>query len=394
MHASATSPDSRVVRALLRTTAIAALAVATACKGGGDARAETAATPTAVTVGPENVTLVKEDTIQAGPAISGALAPEREATVRAEVSGSVLETYVEAGQRVRQGAPLARIEDVGVRDAFLSARSSVTSAQSAADVAERELARAERLLAAGAVAERDVEAARRANVAAQAGLADAQARLVSANRQLRSTRLTAPFAGVVSDRAVNAGDVVALGTPLFTVVDPSSMRLEASVPAEQLASVRVGAPVTFTVSGYQGRTFTGKVTRVNPVADPDTRQVRLFASIPNTGANGVQLVGGLFAEGRVTSESHAGVVVPQAAVDERGVAPFAVRLKGGKVERVTVELGIRDAASERVEIRAGLTPGDTVLLGAAQGITPGTPAKVGTVVDQREAAPAAATPNR
>jgi multidrug efflux pump subunit AcrA (membrane-fusion protein) len=172
------------------------------------------------------------------------------------------------------------------------------------------------------------------------------------------------------------------------------MRLEASVPAEQLASVRVGAPVTFTVSGYQGRTFTGKVTRVNPVADPSTRQVRLFASIPNTGTNGVQLVGGLFAEGRVTSESHAGVVVPQAAVDERGVAPFAVRLKGGKVERVTVELGIRDAASERVEIRAGLTPGDTVLLGAAQGITPGTPAKVGTVVDQREAAPAAATPNR
>jgi membrane fusion protein, multidrug efflux system len=388
----ATSPESRALRALLSTTALALLAAAAACEGGSDARAEAAAAAPAPTiVGRENVTVAAQDTIQAGPAISGALAPEREATVRAEVNGSVLETYVEAGQRVREGTPLARIEDVGVRDAFLSARSSVTAAQSSADVAERELARAERLLAAGAIAERDAEAARRANVAAQAALADAQARLVSANRQLNSTRVAAPFAGVVSERSVNAGDVVSLGTELFTVVDPSSMRLEASVPAEQLASVRVGAPVTFTVSGYQGRAFTGKVTRVNPVADPTTRQVRIIASVPNSGA---QLVGGLFAEGRVASESRAGVVVPQAAVDERGVAPFAMRLKGGKVERVTVELGIRDASTETVEVRSGLAAGDTVLLGAAQGITPGTPAKVGTVVDQREQAPAAATPNR
>jgi membrane fusion protein (multidrug efflux system) len=64
------------------------------------------------------------------------------------------------------------------------------------------------------------------------------------------------------------------------------------------------------------------------------------------------------------------------------------------VERVTVELGIRDASTETVEVRSGLAAGDTVLLGAAQGITPGTSAKVGTVVDQREQAPAAATPNR
>ena len=381
----------RRARPGIRPALLAAGALVTvlaSCKGGSsDARAETAAAPT-VTVGKENVTVVRNDTIQSGPAISGALRPEREATIRAELSGSVLETYAEEGQRVAAGAPLARIEDVSVRDAFLSARSAVTSAQSGADVAARELERAERLSAAGAIAERDVEAARRANVAAQAALADAQARLASAQQQLRNTRVTAPFAGIVGLRSVSAGDVVSPGTELYTVVDPSSMRLEASVPAEQLSAVRVGAPVQFEVSGYHDRAFTGRITRVSPVADPTTRQVRIIASIPNAGST---LVGGLFAEGRVASESRAALVVPQSAVDQRGVATAVMRLKTGKVERVPVTLGIRDAANETVEVREGLVAGDTVLIGAAQGISPGTPVRVGEVTDQ--SATAAAAPN-
>jgi membrane fusion protein, multidrug efflux system len=168
------------------------------------------------------------------------------------------------------------------------------------------------------------------------------------------------------------------GTALFTIVEPSTMRLEASVPAEQLSAVRVGAPVTFTVSGYGDRNFTGKITRVSPVADPTTRQVQILASIPNAGS---ALVGGLFADGRVASESRTAPTLPLSAVDQRGVAPAVMRIKGGRVDRVQVELGLQDAATETVEIRAGVTPGDTVLLGAAQGISPGTVVRVSDVAD-------------
>jgi RND family efflux transporter MFP subunit len=181
---------------------------------------------------------------------------------------------------------------------------------------------------------------------------------------------------------VSAGDVVAPGMPLFTIVEPGSMRLEAAVPAEQLAAVRVGAPVRFTVSGYPGRAFTGRVVRVSPVADPVTRQVQILATIPNAGNT---LVGGLFAEGRVASESRTGLVVPATAVDQRGIAPVAKRLKGGQVEEVTVQLGLRDAATELVEITAGLAAGDTVLLGAAHGISAGTRVVVGRIVDRAAA---------
>jgi RND family efflux transporter MFP subunit len=238
----------------------------------------------AQTVGAENVTVAKQERIQTGPPISGSLMPEREAQLRAQVGGSVLQIAAEQGQSVRAGTLLARIDDATTRDQVISARSNVRSAQASAEVAARELQRSERLVAAGAIAERDVESARRVNVAAQAALADARARLAGAAQQQGNTRVVAPFAGVVSTRAVNAGDVVAPGALLYTVVAPGSMRLEASVPAEQLAQVRVGMPVQFRVNGYGDREFEGRITRVNPVADPTTRQVRIVASIPNPGA--------------------------------------------------------------------------------------------------------------
>src|SRR5262249_31362713 len=142
-----------------------------------------------------------------------------------------------------------------------------------------------------------------------------------------------------------------------------------------LSSIRAGAPVDFTVNGYGARRFTGRITSVNPVADPATRQVRGIVSVPNQGG---ALVSGLFAEGRVSAESDTSPGVPAGAGDERGVRPFVMRIRGGKVEQAEVVLGIRDAATEMVEIRSGVAPGDTVLLGAARGISKGTAVKVST----------------
>ena len=153
------------------------------------------------------------------------------------------------------------------------------------------------------------------------------------------------------------------------------MRLEASVPAEQLSLIRVGVPVVFTVSGYPGREFVGHIVRVNPTADPTTRQVRIYVSIPNAGR---ALVGGLFATGRLSSATKTGLVVPAAAVDVRGTSPSVMRVKGGKAEKVQVTVGLTDKTSETIEVLAGLQAGDTLLLGAAQGITPGTPVKFST----------------
>lgn len=356
----------------------AASLVVGACNG-KEAESATPETPATVAIGPENVAVVTEGELSAGPAISGALGPEREATVRAQVPGAVMRVSVDQGVRVRAGQSLAQIDDRTLRDAFLSARSAFNTASNAAERAKRDLERMERLAQAGAIAERDLEQARLTHTGAGSQLADAQARLTMAQKQLDDAQIRAPFAGIVSVRSVSEGDVVAPGAALFSIVDPASMRFEASVPAAQLSQVKVGAPVTFSVSGYPERRFTGRVARISPTVDPATGQVRLMVSVPNESSS---LVAGLFANGRIATERRTGLTAPYAAVDMRGLKPTVLRLKSGLAERVEVALGVRDEDLERYEILAGVAAGDTLLIGAAQGITPGTAVKVSVPSDQ------------
>jgi RND family efflux transporter MFP subunit len=327
----------------------------------------------AVQVGQENIVTVARGEIVAGPIISGELRAEREATVRAEIGGPVVSVSAQEGQSVRKGALLGRIEATAIDDARRSAASAVTSAENQLAVARREAERTEQLVQAGALAARDLDLAKANVTTAEAQLADARARLVAAQEQAGDAVLRAPIDGIVSDRAVNAGDVVSPGTALFTIIDPRSMRLEASVPSEELRALRVGATVQFSVRGYE-QPFEGRIERISPQADPVTRQVPIFVAIPNVGG---RLVAGLFAEGRVVSAAAKGLIVPQNALNTSGEAPWVLRVAGGKAEKVAVTIGLRDPRTERVEIKAGLNEGDIVLRGAAQGITPGTPVNVG-----------------
>ena len=325
------------------------------------------------TVGPETIAVVDSTVLQTGPVLSGSLSPAREARVRAEIAGTVLETFVEPGQRVKRGTLLARIDDRAVRDSYLSAKSSVRSAEQALQLARRNAERSERLAQAGALAEREREASASAAANAEAALADAQARLASAAKELAYTQVRAPIEGVVSERQATGGDVVQTGNALFTIVDPSSLELVGTVPAEAVGQLKPGAPVEFTVAGYPGRPFSGTLDRVNPTADPATRQVRVYATLPNTDQG---LVAGLFAEGRVGTDRRKTLLVPLSAVDQRGVTPTVLVIRGGKAEQQGVELGVREAATERIEVRAGLQSGDTVLIGAATAIVPGTAVRV------------------
>jgi multidrug efflux pump subunit AcrA (membrane-fusion protein) len=137
----------------------------------------------------------------------------------------------------------------------------------------------------------------------------------------------------------------------------------------------VGATVEFTVRGYD-MPFHGRIERIAPQADAATRQVPIYVSIPNVGG---RLVAGLFAEGRVLSQSASGIVVPSNAVNTNDPSmPWVLRVSDGKTERVNVKLGLRDPRTELVNVASGLKDGDVLLRGASQGITPGTSVKVST----------------
>ena len=338
-----------------------------------EASASASASQTQIEIGRENVVEVQNQEIIVGPLVSGELKAEREATVRAEVGGAILQVFPQEGEAVAVGTLLAKIDGKTLTDTYASAQSAQRSADQTSEWAQKEAARIENLVKGGALAERDAELARNAATQAKAAADDARARVTSVRKSLDDLTVRAPIAGIVSKRHVDTGDVVAPGGELYTIIDPTSMRLEASVPSEQIGAVRVGAPVGFTVRGYPNERFEGRIERVSPTADSTTRQVPIFVTIPNRTR---RLVAGLFAEGRLQQASKTGLVVPKTAVNENGGTPWVLKVQDGKAQRVDVTIGLRDEQSERVEISRGVAPGDLLLVGAAQGMTPGTPLRI------------------
>lgn len=352
---------------------LGAAVLATAC--GGDEKPPVAVdnAPAVVQLAPENVATAAIADLTSGPFVSGQLTPAREATVRAQTGGSLVTLNVDRGRTVSAGQIIGRIAARDLDDARTSAQAAVKAAENALTVARSEAARTEALVKGGALATRDLEQAKNMVAGAEAQLAAAKAREKSSAQALDDTNVRAPISGVVSDRPANAGDIVSPGTPLVTIIDPSSMRLEAAVSSDQIALVKPGAKVQFRVRGLSSDVFTGTIDRLSPSADPVTRQVTIFVTLPNIGG---KLIAGLFAEGRVDAETRRGVIVPLGAVDESGPTALVTRIRDGKAERVQVTLGLRQSEAELVEVLSGIAEGDVVILGAARTLAPGTPVKV------------------
>ncbi len=355
------------------TAAIAALAVALgACRRGGGGNASPP--ERAITLAPENIAVVTEATLRTGPEVSGTLRAKREAALRAEVGGTVLEVVAEAGQRVKPGQVLARIDDTILQNALLAARSGVSAARNGVQVAEANARRARTLADAGALAAQQAEQAEAALEASRAQLADAQARLAVAEQQAAKARVRAPFAGVVAQRQVSAGDVVAPGNPLFTVIDPVLLQFEGAIPAARVGEVKPGAAVEFGITGFDAERFRGEIERVAPSVDPVTGQVRVYVDVRNGDG---RLISGLYAQGRVAAREVKALAAPLAAVDATTTPPTVMRVVDGRVEKVPVEVGIRDEAAGAVALASGVRPGDVLVLGSARGsLSEGAPVKL------------------
>lgn len=370
----ATNPARQRMLMLVVVSALGA-ALTTSCRPSPTRPAEELPT----ILGPENVAVVERQRVEAGPLVSGSLEARSMAVLRAEASGSVDEVTVELGDAVKAGQLLVRIEDQGQRDALASAASALQAARADHELARRQVERSRRLVAAGALSQENLEQAETAASAARARVAQAQAQVVSSRKQLEGSSVRAPFAGVVSERAVSAGDVVTPGTPLVTVIDPTTMRLQASVPSEQIGLLAKGQEVDFEVRGYPAQPFSGRIDRIAPAAQAATRQVTVLVEIPNPSG---RLVAGLFAEGRIVVSAREALVVPFDALLDTAESPSVLRVQGAgaetRLEAVPITLGLRDERRERVEVTSGLEDGDVVVVGPARSLKPGAKVQVGT----------------
>lgn len=373
------------------TMAVVALALSlAACSGKEEdatpADSPVAAAPPAIVLGPQDVMAAQVAEIGSAITLSGPLEPKERVTLRAQVAGTVADLRVDRGSTVRQGQRLATIRAVGVQSQAAGARAGLAAAQANLAVAKQRLEAARTLREAGAMSAIDFRSAQAAYESAEAQVAAARAMSASAGETAGFTVITSPIAGVVSDRKVQEGESVSNGGELLTVVNSRVLELAGQIGVGEASLVRPGQRVSFTLDAFPSREFTGRVARVDPTADPGTRQVGVYVELANpTGA----IIGGQFARGQIATTAIRALVVPSSAVqgaDANGANAHVFVVEGGKVARKPVTLGARDESSGRVAIMSGLREGEQVIVNPTSDIA------VGAAVTIASDQPAGATP--
>ncbi len=306
--------------------------------------------------------------------ITGTLVSSARVDVKAEIAGRVVRFDKKEGDPVAAGETVVWVNEENYTLAVRQAESAVQVAEAAVEKARvleahsrTELERAQNLVASGGITDKDLKAARVAEQDARAQVALGSAQLDQtrsvlevARKHLRDCAIKAPVAGEIQKKHVNTGAYVEAPTALFTLVDNTRLELDSPVPAADLASVRRGQKVTFTVNSYPGTTFEGQVEEVNPAVETESRSARVRIRVAGSGG---KLKSGMFAQGEVLTGVAAGaIVVPAAAVyreDRSARASFAFVVENGRAVRRQVRIGReRDLKLEIVE---GLKPGDILV---------------------------------
>ncbi len=357
---------------MLRKTLLAvaiALSLAACSKGSdkvgknaeGSASAKSAsasASAVVLLISPEDLITVQNNALSSGPAITGSIQPERRADLRAEVSAVVLQVLKENGETVKRGDLLVRLDDTSIRDSLNSAEAAVRASGQSLDQSERQFQRLKTLRASGMTSTSQLEDAEIRRNNAQSDLVAAKARSAQARQQLQRTEVRAPFEGIISERKVSAGDTAQIGKELVKVIDPNSMRFEGFVSADRISSVKIGQVVDFRVNGYGQQLFAGKVKRVDPAANPTTRQVEVLVNFIDSNQ---PKVSGLYAEGRIEASTVSTLMIPESALVRNGDSAFTWLVKNGAVNKTNLVLGERDQRRGDFVVRSGLADGDKVV---------------------------------
>ena len=347
---------TQLYRTVLAASVVLGLAGLAGCgQPAAQATAETVAQP--LLLASADLVALGAGELGSGPVISGSLQPEKQADLRAEVSAIVLQVLKHNGDKVQKGDLLVRLDDTYLRENLASSEEAERAAQQAFDQAQRQFERLKTLSSTGAVSTQNLEDAEIRRNNAQSDLAAAKARVVQSRQQMEKTEVRAPFAGIISERAVSNGDTAQVGKALLKVIDPSSIRFEGLIAAEQINDVKVGNPVRFRINGYDNA-FEGAVERVSPMANSITRQVEVAVRI-QTG--NVPLVAGLFAEGRVQTESRTALMVPESSLVRQGDHSYVWRVKDNTLNKIEVQIGARDIREGSFEVKAGVQAGEQVL---------------------------------
>jgi multidrug efflux pump subunit AcrA (membrane-fusion protein) len=381
-------PDARrPARAVL-------LIVAASLTLGGCSKSETAQAHGRDAAKPVKAEPVREETVRRSVEVVGTLAAVDEATVSSEADGIVSKISVDLGDRVSAGQVMVELDREKAEYSYQQQKAAVARAlakygasspdrlppieqtpdvqKAAAELVQAKQAfeRAEELHKRQLVPRQTLDDADAMLRAKQAGYDSAlqnaknlradidasEASMKLADRELRDTHIRAPFDGYVRQRLVNLGQLVKAPTPVMSIVRVDPLKVTAEIPERMAPWIHVGEPVTLFVDAYPGQAITGKVSRISPAVNTQSRAFPFEALVPNGQAI---LKPGTFAR----------VHVESGKVDQVMTLSYAAIQYRYGVNRVFVvdgdhlgarELKVGDRLGDRIEVVSGVKAGEMV----------------------------------
>ncbi len=338
-------------------------------------------------------------TVGAGPReriaeVVGTVRAKKIAAVASQVMGRVTSLPVAEGTRVEKGALLATIDDTAIRAQLAAAEAMVAEAEAGSEEVERAIVQAEAGKALAektygrfrklyeekvvtpqefdevevrrTVAVKEYERAldRRAQLAAKTAQAKAQAD--AARAMLSYTLVTAPFAGIVTEKKVDAGSMAVPGVPIVVLEETGRYRIEASVPETYLGTFQVGSRVRVALGGGDGEEVAGSVSEVVPTVDPASRTFTVKVDLPG----GAELRTGMFGRVLFPVGEEPVTVVPIRAISHVGGYEGLYTVSEDNVAHLVMVKTGRTFGDE-VEILSGVGPGTLVAVSPVDSLVDG-----------------------
>ena len=326
---------------------------------------------------------------------SGVLVPNHTVNIFAKMAGIATTVTADVGNRVTAGQLLVQIDTkelnaqlavaeaaaAGVGDQAVQVKNGMETARLNLEMTQRSYERTKTLLDTKVVTQSQLDDAqtkldlaktaydnsnRQYQTITGSGLAQAEAQVNFIKVQISNSTITSPLSGIVTNRNINPGEITSMSTPLLSIADVATLKLQGNVSQEDVVRIPVGGRVNVVVDALSTNSYAGRVEQVGPIAAATGQYFPVVVSLKNDG----RLLAGMTAKASFTWTGGEGILIPLSAVaDSQDGRASVFVVSEGRVHAKNVDLGPR--SDSEVQVISGLAASETVAISNVSALVDG-----------------------
>ncbi len=342
---------------------------------------------------PVDVFIVKKQSIFDEIVLTGAVGSEEEANISSKIPGRVISVDADTGMSVKAKQTLVIIDDSQLKIQKMQIQNQILVAQANMDAikiqindAERDLNRMEELYKENVISKKQLEGyqvkletLQKNYESAQKSLQVVKDNLKLIDIQIEDCIVRAPFDGIIGNKRVEMGEIVGPGQVLMIIYNTKKLNAQMKIPEAYVPKLKYGQNVQLELDAFEGKTITGKITKISGTPDPKTRMFIVYISLPF--ADSV-IKPGMFAKGTVAIDKKTDtIMIPEKAVFEESGKKFVYIVENGRAKKIEVKLG--EYSNGSVEIKSGLSDGNMVVVFGKENLSPDSRVQIITQINSQ-----------